>query len=148
MPVNKPMGMKIDPNPYPNGVKTHWVSGFGYPLPSLLLTNLSVYIALQEKKANRQSVHTGWTVDRATLRIFESFLTTNSGKVFFRPSAFRSLRVFHGPRSLRKNDLTPRRGYYWGSSSPPKVLKTKHLRQNDTEVFPSSAEGSQDEDLA
>jgi hypothetical protein len=25
--------MKIDPNPYPNGVKTHWVSGF---VPSLL----------------------------------------------------------------------------------------------------------------
>jgi hypothetical protein len=35
---------------------------------------------------------------------------------------------FCAPSSLQKNDLAPRRGYCWWSSSPPNVLKTKtHL---------------------
>jgi hypothetical protein len=32
------MGMKIDPNPYPNGVKTHRVSGFGFRVPIAIST--------------------------------------------------------------------------------------------------------------
>ena len=38
MPINKLMGIKIDLNSYFKEVKTHRISGFGYPLPSLLKT--------------------------------------------------------------------------------------------------------------
>jgi hypothetical protein len=62
-----------------------------------------------------------WTIRR--LKYFNHFLTMSSRKVFFGPSAFRSLRVFRGPSSLRKNDLAQRRGYCWGSSSPWKVSR-------------------------
>jgi hypothetical protein len=33
--------------------------------------------------------------------------------------------VFSRIELVTKNDLAPRRGYYWGSSSPPKVLKAE-----------------------
>jgi hypothetical protein len=41
-----------------------------------------------------------WTVRR--LEYYNCFSATSSGKVFFGPSAFRSLRVFRGLSSLRK----------------------------------------------
>jgi hypothetical protein len=43
-----------------------------------------------------------------------------------KPSCFSRIKL------VTKNDLAPRRGYCWGYSSPSKVLKEKHLRQNDT----------------
>jgi hypothetical protein len=39
-PINRPVGPTICPNPDPNGVFTHWVLGFGYPLPGLPATLL------------------------------------------------------------------------------------------------------------
>jgi hypothetical protein len=61
---------------------------------------MSVYIALQEKKANRKAriLADRWTDKR--LEYFNRFLITSSGKVFFGPSAFRSLRVIRGLSSL------------------------------------------------
>jgi hypothetical protein len=41
MPINKTMGMENDPNSYPNGVRTHWVSGthyYPYTKPILAIT--------------------------------------------------------------------------------------------------------------
>jgi hypothetical protein len=76
-----------------------------------------------------------WTVRRP--EYFNCFSAMSSVKVFFRPLTFRILRVFRGSSSLRKNDLAPRRGYCWGSSSPPKVLKEKPFRQNNTKAHQS-----------
>jgi hypothetical protein len=56
-------------------------------------------------------------------------------KVFLGPSASRSLRIFRGSSSLWKNDLPPRRGYCWGSSSLPKVLKTKISFVSDVDAL-------------
>jgi hypothetical protein len=36
VPINKPTSLKVDQNSYPNGAKTHRISDFGYPLPSLV----------------------------------------------------------------------------------------------------------------
>ena len=39
-PIKKPAGIEFSLCPHPNGAKTHRVSGFGYPLPSLDKTGL------------------------------------------------------------------------------------------------------------
>jgi hypothetical protein len=70
-----------------------------------------------------------WTVRRS--EYFNHLLITSSEKVFFGPSAFRSLCVFADRARYEKNDLAPRRSYCWGSSTLPKVLKTKILRRSN-----------------
>jgi hypothetical protein len=80
-----------------------------------------------------------WTVQRP--EYYNHFSATSLGKVFFGPSTFRSLRVFSWIELVTKNNLAPRRGYCWGSSFSPKVLKAKntfdkilqrHTRHEDT----------------
>jgi hypothetical protein len=47
MPINKPMGMKNDPNSYPNGVRSHRVSSthyYPYTKPILAITSSNTKI--------------------------------------------------------------------------------------------------------
>ena len=95
------------------------------------------------KKAKRQKFYTRRTpactrcaVDRrdqtvtlqggtATRWEIESFLDNELREgVFWTFSILKPL-CFPRTELVTKNDLAPRRGYCWGYSSPPKVLKTK-----------------------
>jgi hypothetical protein len=70
---------------------------------------------------------------RARDDYFNRFSPTSSGKVFFGSSASRSLEDFSRIKLVTKNDLAPRRGYYWGyplQSKAPKLLPIK-LRHSD-----------------
>jgi hypothetical protein len=73
-----------------------------------------------------------WTV--RCPKYYNRFSATSSGKVFSdlrHSEAF----VFSRIELVTKNDLALRRGYCWGSSSPPKVLKAKkHLWQDSIKI--------------
>jgi hypothetical protein len=60
-----------------------------------------------------------WTVQR--LEYYNRFSTTSLGKVFsdlWHSEAF----VFIADRARYEKQSSTAKGYYWGSSSPPKVL--------------------------
>jgi hypothetical protein len=67
-----------------------------------LLTNPSIYVVLQvgRRTARSPALAERWTTQCS--EYYSRFSATSSGKVFFGPSAFRSLQVFRGSSSLRK----------------------------------------------
>jgi hypothetical protein len=104
-------------------------------------------------KVNRQIACTCWTVDHSALgrwtarspvfperwttrrlEYFNRFSATSSGKVFFRPSAFRSLWDFSRIELVMKNDLAPRRATVGGLLLRRRSSKQKHLRQDDIQA--------------
>jgi hypothetical protein len=98
-------------------------------------------------KVNRQAARTRWIVTRTRWTVdhsaqeaespdrayplhggtilhseyFNRFSATSSGKVFFGPSAFRSLREFFMGRARHEKRSGTVKGYCWGSVSSPKV---------------------------
>jgi hypothetical protein len=68
------------------------------------------------------------------LEYYNRFSATSSGKVFFGPSAFQSLRVFRGSSSLGKT-IKHREGATVGGLLPRRrSSKQKHLRQDDMQA--------------
>jgi hypothetical protein len=64
-------------------------------------------------------------VDRLASRILYSFLGNELREGVFRTFGISKPSCFSRIELVTKNDLAPRRGYYWGSSFPLKVLKAK-----------------------
>jgi hypothetical protein len=80
-----------------------------------------------------------WATSRP--EYFNHFSATSSEKVFFGPSAFRSLEDFSRIKLVTKNDLAPRWGYCWGSASSLKVIQEEtpsedqHISKYSAKVY-------------
>jgi hypothetical protein len=77
-------------------------------------------------------------------RKFYRFPATSSGKVFFGPSASRSLRDFFTDQARYEKRSRTAKGYCWGHASSPKVLQEDTPSAN---TFKRSAEATTHEAL-
>jgi hypothetical protein len=92
--------------------------------------------------------HTYWLIGGPAsavdiLFIFNNKLTEGVFQTFCIPKPLYCSRI----ELVMKNDLASQRGYCWGSSSLPKVLKTKTIGKVVLKTSFFSAEGASDEDL-
>jgi hypothetical protein len=114
-----------------------------------LLTNLSVYIALQEKKANRQDARTGQSVDWQALWIFYSFFNNKLRDGVFRifdipnPSYCSWIELF-----MKKRSSTVKGLLLGGLLLHRRSSRERHHGQSDCEDFLLSVEGPQDDGSA
>jgi hypothetical protein len=103
--------------------------------PTVARTHWTVDHRTQEGKSPRHAYPPhGGVISRS--EYFNRFSITSSEKVFSDLRLSEAFEIFSRIKLVTKNDLAPRRGYYWGHASSPKILKKEHLRKILTKAAP------------